>query len=261
MGARIWVVDAFTDRAFAGNPAGVVLLETPAGEDWMRSVAAEMRHSETAFISPRPGGYDLRWYTPTVEIDLCGHATLASAHVLWEAGIESGQVQFETRSGTLTVEPRGSGAALDFPAKPMREAPLSEDIAGALGTAPLWNGSNGMDWLALLPDQSVVTGLAPDMATIERMPVRGLIVTAQCEDGSVDFVSRFFAPQAGVPEDPVTGSAHCALGPFWAERLGKSELTGFQASPRGGRVGVEVHGDRVTLLGQARTVLAGTLAV
>lgn len=260
---RIVQVDSFTDRAFAGNPAAVCRLERPAPELWMQRVAREMNLSETAFLVPQAdGGYRLRWFTPTVEVDLCGHATLAAAHVLWEEGHAAPDqpLRFETRSGRLTALRRGDQIELDFPSQPATACDTPDWLAQALGVPPYWTGANGVDLLVEVATAAEVRRLRPDLGLLAQAPVRGVIVTAVGEPGTgFDFVSRFFAPNAGVPEDPVTGSAHCALGPFWAGRLGRTSLVGYQASERGGTVGVELHGERVGLLGRAVTVLRGDL--
>jgi PhzF family phenazine biosynthesis protein len=266
MGQRIVQVDAFADRPFAGNPAAVCVLDGPADESWMQNVAREMNLSETAFVLPESAGdesgtYRLRWFTPTVEVDLCGHATLAAAHVLWEnqhLPLEATAV-FQTRSGRLSARRSGSLIALDFPAEPIRTREAPAGLREALGTTPRFVGGNRMDMLVELRDEAEVRALAPDLGRLRLLPIRGLIVTAASGRAGVDFVSRFFAPAAGVDEDPVTGSAHCALGPFWSDRLGRNVLVGEQVSTRGGRVHVQVLGDRVELAGQAVTVLRGEL--
>jgi PhzF family phenazine biosynthesis protein len=226
----------------------------------MQSVAGELRHSETAFIVPRTdGGYDLRWFTPAAEVRLCGHATLATAHVLAGRGA-TGPFAFHTHSGVLTAAIDGGEIELDFPAQPPAPVDAPEGLAAALGTAPRATYGNGVDVLVEVGDESTVRGLAPDIAALGRVDCRGVVVTAPADTGSeVDFVSRFFAPRVGVDEDPVTGSAHCALAPFWAQRFGRTSLVGAQLSPRGGRVGVELRGDRVMLRGRAVTVLEGSL--
>jgi predicted PhzF superfamily epimerase YddE/YHI9 len=262
MAQRIITVDAFADRPFAGNPAAVCLLDAAADERWMRDVAREMNLSETAFLHPEPGGvYRLRWFTPAVEVDLCGHATLASAHVLWEDGHldPAAPARFLTRSGPLSATRRGDAIELDFPARPPGPCAVPPGLPEALGAEVEWAGLNGMDCLVALGGDAVVRGLAPDVARLAAVPVRGVIVTAPSADPAFDFVSRFFAPNAGVAEDPVTGSAHCALGPYWGGRLGKAELVGYQASARGGVVGVGLRGDRVALRGKAVTVVRGEL--
>ncbi len=262
---RVHIVDAFTDRSFAGNPAGVCVLSEPAGAGWMQAVAAELNLSETAF--PRsvdtPGAdFELRWFTPATEVALCGHATLASAHVLYATGAVPADrpIRFQTlRSGVLTVRRGDDGLlAMDFPACPPEKIDPPRDLAGALGVTPSWIGRNAQnDVLVLVDDAATVRALAPDLQALRGVDARGVCVTAA--DSTFDFISRFFAPNVGVPEDPVTGSAHCMLGPFWAERLARTDLVAYQASPRGGQVEIGVHGDRVTLSGRAVTVIDGTL--
>lgn len=224
----------------------------------MQAVAAEMKHAETAFLSPSEDGCDIRWFTPLAEVDLCGHATLASAHVLWSTGrlASSEPARFLTRvHGTLTCTSVEGRVAMDFPAVPTEPHPAPPGFAAALGAPIVGFASNGMDFLAELEDEQAVRDLDPDMAAIQDLGQRGLIVTARGEQ--YDFVSRFFAPAFGVPEDAVTGSAHCALAPYWAPKLGKQGMVGYQASARGGMVGVELIGDRCVLSGSAVTVLAG----
>jgi PhzF family phenazine biosynthesis protein len=268
----LFIVDAFADRPFSGNPAAVCLL--PSRRDardtrhgsWMQLVAREMSLSETAFVAPRTGGgdevdFDLRWFTPKVEVDLCGHATLASAHVLWETGKldPKSAARFHTRSGVLTATRNGELIVLDLPAHPAEESTLPDGIQSALGTRFTWIGRSRFDVLVELPSEEAVRAIAPDFAALAKVEGRGFIVTARSAGGAYDFVSRFFAPRVGVPEDPVTGSAHCVLGPYWASRLGKSEMTGYQASARGGVVHVRVNGDRVSLGGRGITVVRGEL--
>lgn len=259
---QIFVVDAFTDAAFSGNPAGVVLLDAPAEDGWMQQVAAEMRHAETAFVVlGDENALPLRWFTPAVEVDLCGHATLAAAAVLAHLGVRA-PFRFVTRSGVLTAMRGESGIALDFPAKPVSPRPEPEGLAAALRAEPVGVHGNGMDLLVEVSSAETVRNLRPDIAALANVECRGVIVTAAAEDGAEhDFVSRFFAPRVGVDEDPVTGSAHCALGPFWAARLERDRLTGRQLSPRGGAVNVRVAGERVELSGSAVVVLAGELLV
>ena len=263
MRQSIYIVDAFTDQPFGGNPAAVCPLAGPVDPQWMQAVAAEMNLAETAFFYRDQDAWHLRWFTPTVEVDLCGHATLASAHILWESGMlpREAAIQFDTRSGRLRVMPRGTGYEMDFPAKPPILTEPLVGFADALGAEPVWVGTNGMDLFAELPCEQTVRSLQPDLGRIAAFPVRGVIVTARAESTQdIDFVSRFFAPASGIPEDPVTGSAHCALGPYWADRLGKLDLAGYQVSQRGGRVQVCVRGERVLLGGQAVTVMKGELA-
>lgn len=254
-------VDAFTDRPFAGNPAAVCLLPAEREPAWMQLVAREMNLAETAFLLRRAAGFDLRWFTPTAEVDLCGHATLASAHALWEEGqlAPDHMARFQTRSGVLTAERRDGLIWLDFPAMPPVEADAPDGLAAVLGAEPLSVRRTPFDYLVVLETEGQVRALEPDLGRLARWPVRGVIVTAPSETDRQDFVSRFFAPAFGVPEDPVTGSAHCALGPYWAERLGRRELRGYQASARGGLVHVRVRGERVLLGGHAVTVARGEL--
>jgi len=262
MSLRITQVDSFTDRPFAGNPAAVCILPKPAEPAWMLNVAREMNLAETAFLVPQCDGYDLRWFTPAVEVDLCGHATLASAHVLWEDGHLKPDVQarFHTKSGLLTADRRDSWIELDFPATPAAAAPPPAGLSDAIGAKAQFVGRSKFDYLVELENEEVVRRLDPDMGAIARVDARGVIVTSRAAGkGKYDFVSRFFAPQSGVPEDPVTGSAHCALAPYWGAKLGKKELVAFQASARGGEIRVRLVGDRVRLGGQAVTVLRGEL--
>jgi PhzF family phenazine biosynthesis protein len=259
---RAFVIDAFTSDAFAGNPAGVVLLDEPADSGWMQSVAAELRHSETAFAVERADGdYELRWFTPAVEVALCGHATLATTHALRSTGAR-GPFTFHTRSGALhTSGADGGTIEMDFPARRPMPIDAPTGLATALGgVTPRSVHAAGDDLLVAVVDAATVAALEPDIAALRALECRGVSVTARADDGvDFDFVSRFFAPRVGVDEDPVTGSAHCALAPFWSVRLGRSPLIGVQLSARGGRVGVEVRGDRVVLRGRAVTVLEGTL--
>ncbi|GAB2926359.1 PhzF family phenazine biosynthesis protein [Micromonospora polyrhachis] len=252
----LFIVDAFTDTPFGGNPAGVVLLDSPRDDAWMQSVAAELRHSETAFVGPADGEgvRPLRWFTPVAEVDLCGHATLATAHAL---GVDS---VFQTRSGRLTCSIRDGGwIEMDFPADPAELVEPSPDILDGVGDASVVAVGRGVsDVLVQVSSADEVRALQPDLAALARVPVRGVIVTAAA-DGSPDIVSRCFYPNVGVPEDPVTGSAHCTLASWWAPRLGQAELYAEQASPRGGSLRITLRNDRVTLAGQAVTVVHGTL--
>ena len=261
MSLRITQVDAFTNKPFAGNPAGVCILPKAADAGWMLNVAREMNLAETAFLVPQSDGYDLRWFTPSVEVDLCGHATLASAHVLWEDGhLEPGvQARFHTKSGLLTADQRGAWIELDFPATPASRAEPPAGLMEALGAKPQFVGRSRFDYLVEIEDEATVRRLDPDLGAVARVKARGVIVTSRANKGKYDFVSRFFAPQSGVPEDPVTGSAHCALAPYWSAKLGKKELMAFQASARGGELRLRLEGDRVRLGGQALTVLRGEL--
>jgi len=261
MGIAITQVDAFTSQPFAGNPAAVCILPKAAEERWMRDVAREMNLSETAFLVPQDGGYNLRWFTPAVEVDLCGHATLASAHVLWEEGhlAAGAQARFHTRSGLLLADRRGEWIEMDFPAKPEAAAEPPADLAAALGLTPVYVGRNQFDYLVEVESAAALRGAQPDHGVLRKLPVRGIIVTARSDTPEFDFISRFFAPGSGVDEDPVTGSAHSCLGPYWSQRLGKTEFVAYQASPRGGVVRVRCSGERVYLGGQAVTVLRGEL--
>ncbi|HSD51145.1 MAG TPA: PhzF family phenazine biosynthesis protein [Candidatus Methylomirabilis sp.] len=258
---RIFQVDAFTDRPFAGNPAAVCLLPEPRDAGWMQSVAAEMNLAETAFLLTQGDDYNLRWFTPTIEVDLCGHATLASAHVLWEAGFlkPNQPARFSTRSGLLTCERKGSWIEMDFPAEPEAKSSAPPGLEKALGVRARYVGKNRFDYLLEVDSEDTVRRLKPDLGLLGEIPSRGFIITSRASSPGYDFVSRFFAPGAGIPEDPVTGSAHCCLGPFWKSRLDKDEFVAYQASPRGGVVRVRVAGARVILGGQAVTVLRGEL--
>ena len=263
MGLPLIHVDAFTERPFAGNPAAVCLLDGPREAAWMQALAAEVNLPETAFVTAETDGFGLRWFTPTIEVDLCGHATLATAHALWQERrlAPEATARFHTRSGVLTAARRGDWIELDFPAEPAVAAEPPPSLAAALGVTAKWAGRNRFDWLVEVDGAAAVRALAPDLARLATVPTRGVIVTAPSDEAGVDFVSRFFAPRAGIPEDPVTGSAHCCLGPFWAARFGRTELTGYQASPRGGTVRVRLAGDRTLLAGRAVTVFRGELTV
>lgn len=255
-------VDAFTDQAFSGNPAAVCLLEHESDGAWMQAVAAEMNLSETAFVRPLEDGFELRWFTPAVEVDLCGHATLASAHAMWTAGVVAPErpIRFHTRSGVLTATRSGDFIELDFPATPIEECAAPEGLLDALNVEPSFVGKSRFDAFLVLPSEQGVRSVRPDFVQLAEIPTRGVIVTSGADDAGFDFISRFFAPAAGIDEDPVTGSAHCSLAPFWGARLGKTEMIGFQASPRGGVVRVRVDGDRVILGGQAVTVFQGEIS-
>ena len=261
MSQSIVQVDAFTSEPFAGNPAAVCVLERPAEPAWMLNVAREMNLAETAFLVPRPDGFELRWFTPTVEIDLCGHATLASAHVLWETGrLPSRETaRFHTRSGLLTATRDGDWIELDFPATPAEPVEAPAGLAEALGAELRYVGRSRFDYLAELADERALRELRPDFGRLGRVSARGVIVTSRSATPDRDFVSRFFAPGSGIDEDPVTGSAHCCLAPFWSQRLGKQEFVAHQISARGGVLKVRLVGDRVRLGGQAVSVLRGEL--
>jgi len=261
LAAPLYIVDAFASGPFTGNPAGVCLLESSADDGWMQSVAAEMNLSETAFLVPRQDGFDLRWFTPVTEVDLCGHATLASAHALWETERLAGNepARFHTRSGVLTAMRAGDWIEMDFPATPPEPLDPPPGLSDILGSVPRYVGRTPFDLFVELTDEEELYELSPDFAALSELPVRGFIVTTRSDSNTYDFLSRFFAPAAGVQEDPVTGSAHCALAPYWADQLARPKLTGYQASPRGGIVEVETANDRVKLRGQAITTLQGEL--
>jgi PhzF family phenazine biosynthesis protein len=261
MSLPIVQVDAFTAKPFAGNPAAVCVLPAERDAVWMQNVAREMNLSETAFLVRQADGFNLRWFTPAVEVDLCGHATLAGAHVLWQDGhVAPGkQARFHTRSGLLTADQRGEWIEMDFPVKAEEPAEPPPHLSEALGAALAYLGRNKFDYIAEVESEAILRNLKPNFALLAELPVRGVIVTARSQNGGFDFVSRFFAPAAGVNEDPVTGSAHCCLAPFWAKRLGKTEFLAYQASARGGVLRVRLNGDRVLLGGQAITVLRGEL--
>ncbi|MGW0656040.1 PhzF family phenazine biosynthesis protein [Streptomyces umbrinus] len=269
---RIRIVDAFTDRPFAGNPAGVLLLDASTSfpdDAWLQNVALEVNHAETAFAHPLPAGgeadWALRWFTPAAEVAMCGHATLATAHVLATTGAAQGPVRFATRSGVLIATPHDDGSiTLDFPTAPLTSVEVPQGVAAALGAEPLSahdTGPNVGDLLIELADEKTVLGLSPDLASLARYSERGIIATARAEDPAegYDFVSRCFFPNIGIDEDPVTGSAHTALAPFWSERLGRTDLTGRQASSRSGLVRTELRGERTLLTGRAVTVIEGEL--
>ena len=253
MSVQLTVVDAFTDRPFAGNPAAVAVVEHFPADVHMQEIASEMNLSETAFVVPRTDGeYDLRWFTPTVEVDLCGHATLASAHVL------GGRARFHTRSGVLICRPSGDGwLEMDLPADP----PVGEAPPHLPGLPVRWFGRGVSDVLIDVGDPSVVRALVADLGTFAALGSRTVIVTAPGDRPGVDCVSRVFAPNAGVAEDPVTGSAHCTLAAYWGDRLGRDDLLGIQASARGGTVRMRRRGDRVVVSGQAVTVSRVVLVV
>lgn len=261
MGLIIHHVDAFADVMFGGNPAAVCVLPEPREDTWMQKLAQELNLSETAFLQKRGDGYNLRWFTPLVEVDLCGHATLASAHILWEQGLlrDNETARFHTRSGLLKAERRGEWIELDFPALPERKAPIPRGITRALGVRPKYLGRSRFDYLAEFESENTVVNIKPNFTLLSTLPIRGLIVTARAKRGPYDFVSRFFAPRAGINEDPVTGSAHSVLGPFWKGKLGKSELLAYQASKRGGVVRVRVGDRRVFIAGKAVTVFQAEL--
>jgi predicted PhzF superfamily epimerase YddE/YHI9 len=262
MSLPIVQVDAFTSSAFGGNPAAVCVLPEAREAAWMQKVAMEMNLSETAFLVKQADGYDLRWFTPAVEVDLCGHATLASAHVLWESGQLAGgaQARFHTRSGLLTAEQNSEWIELNFPVKVETAADAPSGMLESLGAPAKYVGRNQFDYLVEV-EESDLLKMSPDHGQLRKIPVRGVIVTSRSSDPQYDFLSRFFAPGSGIDEDPVTGSAHTALTPYWAARLGKATMMARQASARGGVLRVTLKGDRVLLGGQAVTTLRGELLV
>jgi predicted PhzF superfamily epimerase YddE/YHI9 len=258
---KIFQVDAFTDTPFRGNPAAVSILDAPGDDTWMQQVAAEMNLSETAFLHKQGEGYQLRWFTPTVEVDLCGHATLASAHILWERDYERRDaiIQFDTRSGMLTASADGSWIELNFPLEPATESAPPDHLLEALSVQARYVGRNRFDYLVEVDAGETVREMSPDFTLLQKVSCRGVIVTSRSDSEEYDFISRFFAPAAGVNEDPVTGSAHCCLGPYWQERLGKDELHAYQASKRGGFLRVRIADKRTHIAGQAVTVMIGEL--
>ncbi len=264
MNLTIFTVDAFTDKPFSGNPAGVCVPDSPLDENLMQKIALEMNLSETAFpLRKDDGSYSLRWFTPASEVDLCGHATLGSSHILWETGRadKSKELHFHTRSGLLKAGLRDGGIELDFPSIESKPADIPEDLTIAIGVKPIELLETQWYYLALLDSEETLRNVKPDFGMLNRLEAWGTIITAKSSMPGYDFVSRFFAPAKGVPEDPVTGSAHCALGPYWMNKSGKNIFKAYQASARGGTVGVRVEGDRVYLTGSAVTVLSGTMNV
>ena len=256
------LVDAFAERPFTGNPAAVCLLDGPRTDTWMQQLAFELGHSETAYVSRTESGtYSLRWFTPTIEVALCGHATLASAHVLWSIGRAQGPIKFETQSGVLTCERSGRLIHLEMPRKSLEETPPPIGLLTALDVRPHVLLRADDDYLVELPDEEAVRRMAPDFRALSRVSARGVMVTARSKSPEFDFVSRFFAPASGIDEDPVTGSAHCALAPLWAERLGKTTLRAQQLSKRGGVLELEVRDQTVRVGGRAVTVFTGALVI
>lgn len=263
MNIELFQVDAFTDRPFSGNPAAVCLLPDAKEAQWMQRVAAEMNLSETAFLYPKGERFDLRWFTPCVEVDLCGHATLASAHILWETGLLAVDqaAQFDTKSGLLSASKKGDWIELDFPSENEKAMASDPNLIRSLGLTPRYVGRNRFDILVEVESEEILRAIQPDFKLLESVPTRGVIVTSRASSPEFDFVSRFFAPRSGIDEDPVTGSAYCCLGPFWQERLGKDQFIAYQASARGGTVHIRLSGSRVTIGGQAVTVSSGSLLV
>jgi PhzF family phenazine biosynthesis protein len=263
MSVAFSTVDSFASEPFHGNPAGVLVLPALPSAAWMQAVAGELNLPATAFVAPREGGFDIRWFTVTRVLTLCGHGTLAAARVLWADGHADGAapILLESPGGTLVARRADDWIELDFPATPPVEVAIPPALREALGFEPLWVGRSRLDLVALLADEASVRSATLDLAALRRVETRGLMITAPSSDGAFDFVSRFFAPTIGIGEDSVTGSAHCCLGPYWAARLGKPEMVAYQASPRGGVVRVRVAGDRVVLGGRATLMTRGTLLV
>ncbi len=262
MSIPIYQVDAFvTDKEFSGNPAAVCLLPENKDAQWMQNVAMEMNLSETAFLVKQDDGFNLRWFTPTVEVDLCGHATLASAHTLWETGNlkRSEQARFITRSGILTADYKNDLIELDFPSKPEQASPPPQELLRALGVRAVYVGKNQFDYLIEVDSEEIVRNMKPDFGLLKKIAVRGVMVTSRAATPGFDFISRFFAPGSGIDEDPVTGSAHTALTPFWRNKLQKDHFIAYQASPRGGILHLRIVGERVKIAGSARTVVKGEL--
>jgi PhzF family phenazine biosynthesis protein len=263
MGIPIYQVDAFTRRPFHGNPATVVMLSEAKPDDWMLAVAQEMKHSETAFLLKQEVGYNLRWFTPTNEVDLCGHATLACAHILYETGRQKPEeiVRFSTRSGLVTARRSGTRIEMNFPTKPVEPVQPPDGLLQALGgLAPRYVGHSGEDYLLELENENLVRMLQPDLAQLKALPlVKGVLVTATSDSSDYDFVSRFFSPVEGIDEDPVTGMAHCMLGPYWGTKLNRAAFTAYQASKRGGEVRLRVDGNRIFLSGEAMTIFTGEM--
>ncbi len=259
---RLIQVDAFTGKPFAGNPAAVCLLDDERDPTWMQDVAAEMNLSETAFVSRRKGDFDLRWFTPKIEVDLCGHATLASAHVLWAENEVGGSqsITFHTRSGPLVCHKRTDRIEMDFPARPVEEADPPPGMIDALGVKPESVWRSAVSYLVELGSEDDVRDAAPDFPALGAIPDAWVCITAVAGTSGFDFVSRFFGPQAGIDEDPVTGSAHCALADFWSKKSGRTDFRAYQCSKRGGVVQVAIDGDRIRLGGQAVTVFRGELS-
>ncbi|GAA4429734.1 PhzF family phenazine biosynthesis isomerase [Bremerella cremea] len=253
----LYQVDSFTQVPFSGNPAAVCWLDQPEDDHWMQQVAAEMNLSETAFVYPEQDSLRLRWFTPAVEVELCGHATLATAHMLWQTKrMPDGKpIEFESLSGTLTATPVGQAIELDFPIAPAHETVPVDGLLESLGLGEvLFCGKNQYDWLIEIASPQAIRQLQPNFSLLRPLDARGVMVTAQSYDTKYDFISRFFAPAAGIDEDPVTGSAHCVLGAYWSQKLGKSKLAAYQASARGGELEVEIRNDRALLRGHAVTV-------
>jgi PhzF family phenazine biosynthesis protein len=258
---KIYHVDSFTDNIFSGNPAGVCILESERSAEWMQNVAMELNLSETAFLVRNGNVFNLRWFAPAGEVDLCGHATLASAHILSETGLlgKKETASFMTKSGLLKARNKGDIIELDFPVEDDSATDMPEFLVEALGTEPLYVGKNRMDYIVELSTADEVADLKPELSILKKIDTRGVIVTARSINPEYDFVSRFFAPRLGIDEDPVTGSAHCCLGPYWQRKLDKSEFNAYQVSKRGGSLNVRVDNGRVFIGGKAVTVLVAEM--
>ena len=263
MEIKIFTVDAFTNKAFSGNPAAVCILDHELNDEQMHNIAFEMNLSETAYVLKQKDNYSLKWFTPDSEVDLCGHATLASSHILWEKNIHEGNktIEFQTRSGILKANKADGKIELDFPIDNERKIEIFDDLIKTLGAEPVYLGRTKWSYLAEMDSEETVRSIKPDFALMETLEAWGLMITARSSSKDFDFVSRFFAPRKGVMEDPVTGSAHCALGPYWMKKLQKNNLKAYQASKRGGILGITIDGDRVKLTGSAVTVLEGKLYI
>jgi predicted PhzF superfamily epimerase YddE/YHI9 len=261
MAFPLYIVDAFSSSPFGGNPAGVCILPAAQDPEWMQSVAAELNVSETAFVYPANGAFHLRWFAPAAEVALCGHATVATSHILWSTGIlkEGQDAEYDTLSGRLTATKEGSWVNLNFPSLVAEEMPAPDGLLEAVGVSALFVGRSRFDVLIEVESEDQVRGAKPDFAQLIKAPVRGTILTARSNSSEFDFVSRFFCPTVGVNEDPATGSSHCTLSPYWSAKLGRTNLTGRQLSRRGGVVKTTLLGSRVQLSGQAVTVMAGQL--
>lgn len=258
---KIYQVDAFTNQAFHGNPAAVCILQEEKDDKWLQGLAAEMNLSETAFIKEKNDGFNLRWFTPRSEEELCGHATLASAHILWRTGElkSSREAKFYTKSGILTAKKSGEWIYVDMPAEPPEQVKPPANLIKGLGVTPRYTGRNRLDYIVEIGSEQRLKELAPDIEKLKKIDTRGIIVTSKSRSGKYDFISRFFAPNLGISEDPVTGSAHCCLAPYWAEKLGKYKFMAYQASARGGEIKANLIKDRVMLGGESITVMEGDL--
>ena len=263
MNIKLFTVDAFTDKPFKGNPAGVCILDNELTEAQMKNIAFEMNLAETAFVQRKGDIYSLRWFTPDSEVDLCGHATLATSHILWQTGLhdKSKSISYDTRSGILKANRVDGKIELDFPVDLEHPVNIPDELIRTIGVKPVYLGRAKWSYLAELDSEETVRKIKPDFVIMETLEAWGLIITARSSTKEFDFVSRFFAPRKGVPEDPVTGSAHCILGPYWMKKLGKNEMIAYQASKRGGILGVKVDGERVKLTGNAITMLDAKLNI